>query len=93
MAQVYFRSTINDVDAEGNNFEKVVFNNRSELTKKLGIPSLKAETSVNTGLGFVYQPNDKFSFSVDAYQINVQDRIVLTGSFYDDDDILGTELK
>lgn len=93
LAQVYFRSTINDVDAEGNNFEKVVFNNRSALTKQLGIPSLKAETSVNTGLGFVFRPNDKFSFSVDAYQIKVQDRIVLTGAFFDDDNVLGAELK
>ncbi|MBL7817458.1 MAG: TonB-dependent receptor [Saprospiraceae bacterium] len=93
LAQVYFRSTINDVDADGNNFEKVVFNNRSDLTKKLGIPSLKAETSVNTGLGFVYRPNDKFSLSVDAYQINVQDRIVLTGAFFQDDNIIGAELK
>jgi iron complex outermembrane receptor protein len=93
LAQVYFRSTINDVDAQGNNFEKVVFNNRSDLTKKLGIPSLKAETSVNTGIGFAYHPNDKFSFSVDAYQINVQDRIVLTGAFFDDDNILGADLK
>ena len=93
LAQVYFRSTINDVDAQGNNFEKVVFNNRSDLTKKLGIPSLKAETSVNTGIGFAYHPNDRFSFSVDAYQINVKDRIVLTGAFFDDDDILGAELK
>ena len=81
------------MDATGNNFEKVIFNNRSDLTKKVGIPSLKAETSVNTGIGFAYHPNEKLTVSVDAYQINVKDRIVLTGSFYDDDNILGAELK
>ena len=30
---------------------------------------------------------------MDAYQINVQDRIVLTGAFFDDDNVLGAELK
>lgn len=93
LAQVYFRSTINDVDANGNNFEKILFNNRSELTQKLGIPSLTAEKSVNIGIGFVYRPQKNLSISIDAYQIQVRDRIVLTGSFFDDDDVLGAELK
>lgn len=93
LAQVYFRSTINDVDAEGNNFEKILFNNRSNFTQRLGIPSLTAEKSVNIGAGFVYRPSKNLSVSVDAYQIQVRDRIVLTGSFFDDDDVLGTELK
>ncbi len=93
LSQVHFRSTINDVDAEGNNFEKVVFNNSSDLTKRVGIPSLKAETSLNLVAGFLYQPNERLSFSVDAYQIQVQDRIILTGAFFDNDDILGVDLQ
>ena len=93
LAQVYFQSTINDVDSEGKNFEKVIFNNRSELTRRLGIPTLTAEKSVNFGLGAVFNPSKKLSFSIDAYRINVKDRILLTGTFKDDDNVIGKDIK
>ena len=47
----------------------------------------------NPGIGLVFRPNEQWAFSLDAYNIDVKDRIVLTGSFYDDDDIIGAELK
>jgi iron complex outermembrane recepter protein len=93
LAQVYFQSTINDVDSDGNNFEKVVFNNRSELTKRLGIPNLTAEKSVNYGFGAVINPSKNLSFSIDGYMINVKNRILLSGTFKDDDDVIGQDVK
>jgi iron complex outermembrane recepter protein len=93
LAQVYFQSTINDVDSDGNNFEKVVFNNRSELTKRLGIPNLTAENSVNYGFGAVINPSKNLSFSIDGYMINVKNRILLSGTFKDDDNVIGQDIK
>jgi iron complex outermembrane recepter protein len=93
LAQVYFQSTINDVDANGNAYEKVVFNNRSELTKRLGIPNLTAENSVNYGFGAVINPSKNLSFSIDGYMIDVKNRILLSGTFKDDDDVIGQDIK
>ena len=92
LTQIYFQSTINDVDAQGNNFEKIVANNRSELAKRSNIPSLTAEKSINQGIGLVFSPNENMHFTVDGYGINVKDRIVLTGAFFNDDKAIGTEL-
>lgn len=93
LAQIHFRSTINDVDELGNAFEKVVANNNSVLAKKLGIPDLTVEKSVNFSLGFNYKPSQQWSFSADAYRIAVYNRIILTGGFGHDDERIGTELK
>ena len=93
LSQVYFQSTINDVDSEGNNFEKVIFNNRSELTRRLGIPNLTAENSVNYGFGVVFNPSKNLNFSIDAYSIEVKNRILLTGTFKADDPIIGNDIK
>jgi iron complex outermembrane recepter protein len=93
LTQIYFQSTINDVDAEGNNFEKVIFNNKSELTRRLGVPQLKAERSVNQGFGMVFTPNPNVNFAIDGYHVDVQDRIILTGTFKDNDDVIGADLK
>jgi iron complex outermembrane recepter protein len=93
LAQVYFESTINDVDAQGNPFEKIIFNNKSELANRLSVPTLNAEKSVNYGLGLVISPSKKFSFSIDGYMIDIKDRIILTGVFKDDDDVIGNDLK
>lgn len=86
LAQVYFSSTINDVVIEEGSTtpiyeERLLARNNSPITKALGIPSLKQETSLSGSFGFVLQPSKEFSISVDAYQVNVKDRIVLTGEF------------
>jgi iron complex outermembrane recepter protein len=35
----------------------------------------------------------RFSATADAYQVDIDDRIVLTGAFKDDDDLIGEELQ
>lgn len=87
LAQSYFGTTINDVIVDEVTSkpayeERLIANNQNPITKALGIPSLKQETSLNASLGFVLQPSKDFSVSVDAYAVNVKDRIVLTGEFY-----------
>ncbi|MEA5458829.1 TonB-dependent receptor [Arcicella sp. LKC2W] len=86
LAQVYFGTVINDVVVDEitkkpTYVERLIANNQSSITKALGVPSLKQETSLNASLGFVIQPSKDFSVSVDGYAVNVKNRIVLTGEF------------
>ena len=50
--------------------------------KIVGIDGLKPEKSNNYSLGFVYQPTQASTLTVDAYKINIRDRIVGSGSLY-----------
>ena len=52
-------------------------NNVSTQAKLLGLPELDSETSNNFTIGLGGKLANNFSFTVDYYSINVQDRIVL----------------
>lgn len=57
--------------------------NETALAQAFGIPKLAAEKSVQMSLGITSIPfkSNPFSITIDAYQINIKDRIVLTGTF------------
>ncbi|MDQ4139602.1 MAG: TonB-dependent receptor [Bacteroidota bacterium] len=57
------------------------FRNDSPVAAAFGIPSLKAETSNNYSLGITSQLLPNMTLTVDAYRIDIKDRIVLTGQF------------
>ncbi|ANE52887.1 TonB-dependent receptor [Flavisolibacter tropicus] len=61
--------------------ESGTFTNESEAAKILGIPELKEETSQNYSVGLTTRPFTGFELTVDAYQINIDNRIVLTNNF------------
>jgi iron complex outermembrane recepter protein len=85
LAQVYYGGIINDLLVDENGEEvyvkRLIANNKSDIAKAYGVPTLKKENSLNTSLGFVIQPSKNLSFSVDAYSVNVTNRMVLTGNF------------
>jgi len=54
-----------------------LINNVSTQAKLLGIPQLDAETSTNFTIGFGGKIANKFSYTLDYYNIKVKDRIVL----------------
>lgn len=54
----------------------------SAAAKQLGINGLKPEKSTNYSLGFVAHPVPAMTLTVDAYQIEITDRIIATGSVY-----------
>jgi iron complex outermembrane receptor protein len=56
------------------------FNNASDVARAFGIPSLKAEKSVNYSVG-VTSRFKGFNLTVDGYRVTIKDRIVLTGAF------------
>jgi len=57
------------------------FRNDGPVAQAFGIPSLTAEKSTNYSLGVTSQPLSNLTITVDAYQIDIKDRIVLTGAF------------
>ncbi len=59
--------------------ERGTFRNDSAVAKAIGIPELKEEESVNLSLGVVLEPVDALTITIDAYQIDIKDRIVLSG--------------
>ena len=62
------------------------FNNESSVTYQFGIEPLKAERSINGNIGIAAKLTDDWSISVDAYRIDIKDRILITGRFSADDD-------
>ena len=62
--------------------EQGTFTNDSRLADLLGIDELKEETSTSFSLGFSGKiPDANLTFSIDGYLINIDDRIVYSGSF------------
>ncbi len=55
-----------------------LINNVSREARLLGLPSLDAEKSTNITLGIGIKPDYNWSFTLDYYNIAVQDRIILS---------------
>jgi len=60
--------------------ERGTFPAASDAAQALGSAPLKAETSTSYSLGLVLQPVDRLYLTVDAYQIEIDDRIVLSSN-------------
>jgi iron complex outermembrane receptor protein len=86
--QRYFSSTFTDFIA-GVASDIKLAPNASELARLVGIPDLEEERSRNFSLGFTWIPSGSMDVTVDAYQIDIKDRIVLTGGFTQDDPDIG----
>lgn len=59
----------------------LVARNDSAVAHALGVPELTEETSINKSIGFVLKPIPEFSLSVDAYRIDIDDRIAYSSTF------------
>ncbi len=85
-----FKVDADDLDRDGNTEELIAlevgtFRNDSDAARALGIPELKEETAFNVSGGFVLKPIEKMWLTVDGFLIQIDDRIVLSGSFSADD--------
>ena len=61
--------------------EVTTVRNDADVTQRLGIPELKPETSLSYSLGITSNLNNKLLITIDAYQIDIQNRIVISGRF------------
>lgn len=92
LAQKYFNSTFTNF-VNGEAVDVLLANNNSEVTRALGIPKLKQETSQNASIGLTMNPAPGLSLTIDGYYVKVKDRVVLTGQFSDEDEDIGELLK
>jgi iron complex outermembrane receptor protein len=57
-----------------------VFTNNSDIAQAIGIPKLKQETSHSYSLGATATILTGLDFTIDAYQINIKNRIILSNN-------------
>ena len=62
-------------------FDGTIFPNNSSAARAIGIQNLTEEKSTNFGLGFTAKLFNKIDLTVDAYQIDISDRLFDTGNF------------
>ena len=70
-----------------------VFRNGSSQIQQLGVPKLKAEESFNFTAGLGFKPMSDFSFTIDYYNIRVDDRIVLSSGIKAGDPVKAAALN
>ncbi len=79
LQEAYFSSIATNF-IDGVPLEVGTFPVDTEAARALGAEDLEPETSTNISAGMTYK-DDQFSLSVDAYQINVDDRISMSETF------------
>ena len=60
--------------------ERGTFRNDSAVAMALGIPQLKEEESDNYSFGVIWNPADSLSITVDYFNIEIKDRIAISGA-------------
>ncbi|MFO1495887.1 MAG: TonB-dependent receptor [Lysobacterales bacterium] len=76
--QQYF-SQVSTTLSGGTLIDSITARQGSAVAAGLGFKPLQEETSTNYTIGFAYRPDNGFSLTVDAYRIDIDDRIVLSG--------------
>ncbi len=76
LQQQYFSSTITNF-VQGVPIDIVIAPSGSPIALAAGVTNLREEKSRNASFGFVYAPASNLSVTVDAYRVDVRDRIVL----------------
>lgn len=91
LQQINFSSTFTTVQG-GDISEVKIAPNNNPITKAAGIPELKQERSLNRSIGFSFRPLPELSITYDFYNVDVKDRVVLSGQFDASDETLSPDL-
>ncbi|AOR79706.1 TonB-dependent receptor plug domain-containing protein [Novosphingobium resinovorum] len=78
------QSNVSIVTTSFNNgvaFQSGTYPTNNPVAQYYGATDLSPEKSTNYGLGFIFEPAPAMTLTVDAYQINLRDRIGLTQPF------------
>ncbi len=79
--QRYFQNTSTQF-VNGNPSNTLTVNNDNPIARQvIGVDALRPETSVNYTLGITSKIGRNFTLTVDAYQIDIKDRILYSGAF------------
>ncbi len=79
LAQQHYQAVTTNIN-NGVAYETGTFPAAGAAAQALGAEPLKPETSLSYSLGLVLQPVDRLYVTVDAYQIDIDDRIVLSSN-------------
>ncbi|QNN47621.1 TonB-dependent receptor [Thermomonas brevis] len=79
LAQQHYQAVTTNINS-GVAYETGTFPAAGAAAQALGAEPLKAETSLSYSLGLVLQPAERVYVTVDAYQIDIDDRIVLSSN-------------
>ena len=79
LAQIYYNLRFTNFSSSGAS-EILLSPNNSPVTQAFGIGKLNEERAINASFGFTANYGN-FTATIDAYAVNVDDRIVLTGYF------------
>ncbi|MFB6249269.1 MAG: TonB-dependent receptor domain-containing protein [Salinibacter sp.] len=77
-AQKYF-SKVSTTFIDNQPVQTGIFRINSEVGNELGIPDLEEERSFNYSGGLIFNPVEQFQVSVDYFNIQIDDRITLSG--------------
>ncbi|MCA1767594.1 MAG: TonB-dependent receptor, partial [Idiomarina sp.] len=77
--QIYYSQVLTNI-VDGTLVETGTIANDDEVARQFGINELEEETSESLSLGLIKRFNSGFDLTMDFYQINIDDRIVLSES-------------
>ncbi|KPD21149.1 TonB-dependent receptor plug domain-containing protein [Idiomarina abyssalis] len=77
--QIYYSQVLTNI-VNGTLVETGTIANDDEVARQFGINALEEETSESISLGLIKRFNNGFDLTMDFYQINIDDRIVLSES-------------
>ncbi len=80
LQQVYFSSTITDF-ISGQPVDVVIAPIGGRVANAIGLPKLKEEKSTSFTFGATFNPTKQTAITADFYNIDIKDRIVLSGRF------------
>ena len=78
--QTFYSQVSTNLNSAGVLTETLTARQGSNVTQALGIPALQEETSVSASMGFTWQATDNFSVTMDVFQIDIDDRIIFSGT-------------
>lgn len=85
MQQLYFNNVSTQIRDAGA-VTVGTFRNDSPVVRALGVPELKEEESQNFSIGFVANLTSNWNLTIDAYAINIDDRIAISNQLDAGDD-------
>ncbi len=91
LAQINFNTVFTNV-VGGQAVDVLLDRNNGPVSTAVGIPPLTRELSQSASVGFTGRAGSVLTFTVDGYYIHISDRIVLTGAFGSDDNVIGPTL-
>jgi len=79
--QQFFLTNTSTQFIDNKEYKVGTFNNDSPVTRAFGIGKLKEESSFSYTVGFTLKNSDNLLFTFDAYNLQIENRIVLSGRF------------